>query len=79
MQSCPNTRLGVYTYTELRFVQRSLKRKVKLDVMWSDDLTWKNPGGIGPPGMPSPGGMFPRTGLGAAAALCRRKTEKKLI
>lgn len=30
---------------------------------------WKNPGGMGPPGMPSPGGMFPRTGLGAAAAL----------
>lgn len=32
-------------------------------------LTWKKPGGIGPPGMPSPGGMPPITGLGAAAAL----------
>lgn len=31
--------------------------------------TWKNPGGTGPTGMPSPGGRFPRTGLGAAAAL----------
>ena len=33
--------------------------------------TWKNPGGTGPTGMPSPGGMFPSTGLGAAAALCK--------
>ena len=32
-------------------------------------LTWKNPGGMGPPGMPSLGGMLPITGLGAAAAL----------
>lgn len=31
--------------------------------------TWKNPGGTGPTGMPSPGGMFPMTGLEAAAAL----------
>lgn len=31
--------------------------------------TWKNPGGTGPTGIPSPGGMLPRTGLGAAAAL----------
>lgn len=34
-----------------------------------DGLTWKKPGGIGPPGMPSPGGIPPITGLGAAAAL----------
>lgn len=32
-------------------------------------LTWKKAGGIGPPGMPSPGGIPPITGLGAAAAL----------
>lgn len=32
-------------------------------------LTWKKPGGMGPPGMPSLGGMLPITGLGAAAAL----------
>lgn len=33
------------------------------------NLTWKKPGGMGPPGMPSPGGIPPITGLGAAAAL----------
>ena len=32
--------------------------------------TWKKPGGMGPPAMPSLGGRFPITGLGAAAALC---------
>ncbi len=32
---------------------------------------------MGPPGMPSPGGMFPRTGLGAAAALCGNKSLRK--
>lgn len=31
--------------------------------------TWKKPGGMGPPGMASFGGMLPITGLGAAAAL----------
>lgn len=31
--------------------------------------TWKKPGGMGPPGMVSFGGMLPITGLGAAAAL----------
>lgn len=31
--------------------------------------TWKKPGGMGPPGMASLGGMLPITGLGAAAAL----------
>lgn len=41
-----------------------------------DGLTWKKPGGIGPPGMPSPGGIPPITGLGAAAALYRKKTEE---
>jgi len=30
---------------------------------------------MGPPGIPSPGGMLPRTGLGAAAALCDDRGE----
>lgn len=34
-----------------------------------DMKDWKKPGGMGPPGMPSPGGIPPITGLGAAAAL----------
>ena len=41
--------------------------------------TWKNPGGTGPTGMPSPGGRFPRTGLGAAAALWRGRTHTKRV
>lgn len=39
--------------------------------------TWKNPGGMGPPGIPSFGGMFPSTGLGAAAALCGEQNQGK--
>ncbi len=38
-------------------------------------LTWKKPGGMGPPGMPSLGGMLPITGLGAAAALWETDRE----
>lgn len=37
--------------------------------------TWKKPGGIGPPGMASFGGMLPITGLGAAAALWNTSTH----
>lgn len=32
---------------------------------------------MGPPGMPSLGGMLPITGLGAAAALCRTEEEEE--
>lgn len=32
---------------------------------------------MGPPGIPSFGGMFPSTGLGAAAALCREQNQDK--
>ena len=39
-------------------------------------VTWKKPGGIGPPGMPSFGGIWPKAGLGAAA-LCRRERKKE--
>lgn len=39
--------------------------------------TWKKPGGMGPPGMASLGGMLPITGLGAAAALWKRKKSQK--
>ena len=42
-----------------------------------DGLTWKKPGGIGPPGMPSPGGIPPITGLGAAAALWEEEAREK--
>lgn len=41
--------------------------------------TWKKPGGMGPPGIPSFGGMFPSTGLGAAAALCREQNQDKHV
>lgn len=41
--------------------------------------TWKKPGGMGPPGMASLGGMLPITGLGAAAALWNRKAQTRLI
>lgn len=40
--------------------------------------TWKKPGGMGPPGMASLGGMFPITGLGAAAALWNRQAQTPL-
>lgn len=39
--------------------------------------TWKKPGGMGPPGIPSFGGMFPSTGLGAAAALCGEQNQDR--
>lgn len=39
--------------------------------------TWKKPGGMGPPGMASLGGMLPITGLGAAAALWN--TQKRWL
>lgn len=38
--------------------------------------TWKKPGGMGPPGMASLGGMLPITGLGAAAALWKTQTDE---
>lgn len=44
-------------------------RAVNRTVTESRSHTWKKPGGMGPPGMPSFGGMLPITGLGAAAAL----------
>lgn len=41
--------------------------------------TWKKPGGMGPPAMPSLGGRLPITGLGAAAALCGgRRAEQRV-
>lgn len=40
--------------------------------------TWKKPGGMGPPGMASLGGMLPITGLGAAAALWNKSTHTHL-
>lgn len=42
-----------------------------------EEPTWKNPGGMGAPGIPSFGGMFPSTGLGAAAALCGEQNQGK--
>lgn len=41
--------------------------------------TWKKPGGMGPPGIPSFGGMFPSTGLGAAAALCGEQNQDRHV
>lgn len=40
--------------------------------------TWKKPGGMGPPGMASLGGMLPITGLGAAAALWNGEAQTRL-
>lgn len=37
-----------------------------------EQLTGKKPGGIGPPGMPSLGGIWPN-GLCAGPAFCKRK------
>lgn len=34
---------------------------------------------MGPPGIPSFGGMFPSTGLGAAAALWKQRKQKIYI
>lgn len=41
--------------------------------------TWKKPGGMGPPGMASLGGMLPITGLGAAAALWNGKAQNRSL
>lgn len=43
----------------------------------AEGRTWKKPGGMGPPGMASLGGMLPITGLGAAAALWN--TQKRWL
>lgn len=58
-------------------VEKTKKVGIPLQISSEVGLTWKKPGGMGPPGIPSPGGIPPITGLGAAAALWVNKTKKK--
>lgn len=58
---------NVHSATVIQRCTRETSRIIFSLTFWV--CTWKNPGGTGPTGMPSPGGRFPRTGLGAAAAL----------
>ncbi|TNN33847.1 hypothetical protein EYF80_055995 [Liparis tanakae] len=58
---------------ERAVIQQQQQQRWTLAERGEEDYKPDKPGGMGPPGMPSFGGMLPITGLGAAAALWKRK------